>query len=160
MDWLDNPGKLGQEIKTAIKIAQEDERKVIVAQAGKHEEQEERPLDVREQTLANARALWPVLEAKKPAHVPSRSIKALPEMEVLVVGTGTTIFAAVVRNNLPGCPESKCIFMRSDHTDTVKKSVQMLLELTMVLLNKEFYKTYFREQHDAQIRVEGKGFYY
>ncbi|KAK5737911.1 hypothetical protein LTR17_006351 [Elasticomyces elasticus] len=144
--------KLSGEIVTAIKKSTENMSKEIVAQAGK--------LDIREQILANARALWPVLEAKKSYSISSRTTALMPDMEIVVVGAGTTIYASVIRSCILGSPDRKYVFMRSDYTDSVEKSITKLLELTMVLLEKEFSANFFREQHDTQVDVAGQGHYY
>ncbi|KAK5676757.1 hypothetical protein LTS10_010521 [Elasticomyces elasticus] len=138
--------------------------------------------DVREQILDNARILWPILEARRcrDGSSANNSVQrvtppmtvviagggnavctvVLPDMEVVVVGTGTTIFASVVRSNIPGYEVGKYIFMRTDDTDSVEKSITKLLELTMDLLNKEFGGNFYREKHDTQIDVVGKGYYF
>ncbi|KAK5743617.1 hypothetical protein LTR17_002524 [Elasticomyces elasticus] len=143
---------LRNEIVTAIKSSTENVSKEIVAQAGK--------VDIREQILANARALWPVLEAKKGYSIANRGHGLLPVMEVVVAGTGTTIYASVVRSQVSGTAVGKFCFMRSDDTDSVEKSINKLLELTMVLLYREFEGAFFHEQHDTQLDVAGKGYYF
>ncbi|KAK5730271.1 hypothetical protein LTR15_000205 [Elasticomyces elasticus] len=143
---------MSKKIVTAIEDSTENLNKEIMAKAGK--------LNVREQILVNARVLWPVLEAKKGESIASRGRGVLPDMEVVVVGVGNAIFASVVRGNIPGYDACKYIFMRTKDTNSVEKAVQKLLELTMVLLNKEFDTAFFREQHDTQRDVVGKGYYF
>ncbi|KAK4893237.1 hypothetical protein LTR27_008358 [Elasticomyces elasticus] len=99
-------------------------------------------VDIRAQILDNARILWPMLEMKACMSGARNSLRDLPRMAVVVVGSGTTIYAAVVR--LAPAPRQhdrdeshSYVFMRSVDTDSVEKAVQKLLELTMVVLNQE-----------------------
>ncbi|TKA83095.1 hypothetical protein B0A55_00941 [Friedmanniomyces simplex] len=64
--------------------------------------------NVREQILANARILWPILEGKRKCAdgKPNPSPRATPQMEVVVHGAGDAVQAAVLRSGMADyCPE-------------------------------------------------------
>ncbi|TKA64190.1 hypothetical protein B0A55_10416 [Friedmanniomyces simplex] len=109
-------------------------------------------LNLREQILANARILWPILEGKRKCAdgKPNSSPRATPQMEVVVHGAGDAVQAAVLRSGMADyCPEvegiKKYIFVRSENEDSPEMAIQKLLDLTMVMLRSEvinggFYK--------------------
>ncbi|KAK5737910.1 hypothetical protein LTR17_006350 [Elasticomyces elasticus] len=105
---------------------------------------EERPLDIREQILDNARTLWGMIDSvsrQSRSYFPAAAPRSTPAMVLVVVGEGTAISARILRqrfDNLSNVRNQQpdIIFMSSMETDTVEKALRMLLELTMAMLNK------------------------
>ncbi|KAK3619376.1 hypothetical protein LTR56_024059 [Elasticomyces elasticus] len=117
----------------------------IVSQGDKQAKRlEERPLDIREQILDNARTLWGMIDSisrQSRSYITGAAPRTTPAMVLVVVGEGNAISAGILRqrfDNLSNVRNQQpdIIFMSSMETDTVEKALCMLLELTMAMLNK------------------------
>ncbi|KAK0269094.1 hypothetical protein LTR35_015003 [Friedmanniomyces endolithicus] len=150
---------IGEQIVTAIRSSIGDVSKELVAHTANQVKQEPQALDVRAQILGkprhaassipptadittdNARALWPIIDGKrKDQYGQSKNPRPLPGMQIIAVGTGTTIRALVVRseyytNDQPTYSQRHFVFLHSEDTDTIENAQRKLLEMTMLMLN-------------------------
>lgn len=82
-------------------------------------------------------------------------------MTLVVMGEGTTIRAGVVYALYREEDKNrKMIFIQTRDTDSVEKALQILLEMTMVMINKTWTSNFFvATGHESKV-MEGHGIYY
>ncbi|KAK3617583.1 hypothetical protein LTR56_025199 [Elasticomyces elasticus] len=137
----------------------------IVAKLGKQESSNtaQQAFNVREQILDNARILWPILEAKRCRDGSSANClvhRVTPPMTVVVAGSGTAVYAAVLRHEHERTGNPSYQFMRSIDTDSAEKAVHMLLDVTMVLMEEEAEELMQIGTYERKVAVAGKGCWY
>ncbi|KAK0253480.1 hypothetical protein B0A54_04262 [Friedmanniomyces endolithicus] len=132
---------IGEQIVTAIRSSIEDVSTKLVANTANLVKQEPQALDIRAQILDNARALWPIIDGKRKDHFGQfKHPRVTPEMQIIAVGTGTTVRALVIRgeynpNDQQICSQRHFVFLQTEDTDSIENAQRKLLEMTMLMLN-------------------------
>ncbi|KAK5730273.1 hypothetical protein LTR15_000207 [Elasticomyces elasticus] len=119
--------------------------------------------NVREQILENARILWPILEAKRcrdGSSANSSVHRVTPPMTVVIAGSGTTVFAAVLRHEPETTGSASYQFIRSIDTDSAEQAINILLGVTMVLMEEEAEELMQIGMSERKVAVAGKGCWY
>ncbi|KAK5703095.1 hypothetical protein LTR97_004044 [Elasticomyces elasticus] len=119
--------------------------------------------NVREQILDNSRILWLILEAKRCRNGSSANSsvqRATPPMTVVVAGSGSAVYAVVLRHERETTGSPSYQFIRSFYTDSAEEAIRVLLDVTMVWVDEDTKALLQIEMSERKVVVADKGCWY